>query len=128
VNGRQPGKRTGCVPGFEWLQKVEGYATFFGGLKPPGRLFMLALAGPTELVEVGMEGQNPVLKASCQSSQGIAVPAIRIESVVKSLGPERGFFNTGLDGAGKQVTVNICSTDFSPALRLLGERITAVGP
>jgi hypothetical protein len=125
--GRQPGVRTGCVPGLDWLQRVEDYVTFFQSLKAPGRTFLAAIAGPTDLVEVGVEGGNPVLKPSCQSANGVAVPAIRIQSLVSAFGP-RGLFNRGLDPAGKEVSLNICATDYTPALRLLGARINAVGP
>ena len=51
------------------------------------RVFFAAIAGPTEPVDVGRDGNNPVLKASCQSANGIAVPAIRIRAVVESLNP-----------------------------------------
>jgi hypothetical protein len=127
-NGRQKGPRTGCVPALDWLQNVAEYGTFFRSLKAPGRVFMLAIAGPTQPVDVGLEGANPVLESSCQSANGGGAPAIRIASVVNSFSIERGFFNRGLDSSGAQIDVNICSNDFGPALQLLGERITAAGP
>jgi len=125
-NGRQPGVRHNCVPGFDWLFKVEDYQKFFAGLKPPGRVILFAIAGPTEPFEVGTEGPNPVLKPSCQSSMGFAVPAVRLASLVKSFG-DTGHFNKGLnnDTPPKPIEVNICSTDFTPAMKLLGEVIVA---
>jgi hypothetical protein len=123
-NGRQPGVRKGCVPGFDWLEKIETYATEFAALKPPGRVITFAIAGPTEPFEVGQEGSNPVLKASCQSSNGIAVPGVRMEAMIKTFG-ERGHFNKGIDDQGRPVEVNICSTNFGPAMKLLGEVLVA---
>lgn len=123
-NGRQPGIRKGCVPGFDWLEKIETYSTEFAALKAPGRVIMFAIAGPVEPFEVGVEGANPVLKASCQSTNGIAVPAVRIKALVNAFG-ERGHFNKGIDAGGKSVEVNSCSADYSPAMRLLGEVIVA---
>ncbi len=116
-NGRQPGVRHSCVPGFDWLFKVEEYQQFFASLKPAGRVVLFALAGPTSPVEVGIEGQNPVLKAACQSTDAYAVPAIRIATVVQSFGAN-GLFNPG---------TNVCSPDYAPALRALGERLVAIG-
>jgi hypothetical protein len=124
-NGRQAGIRNNCVPGFDWLVKIDVYTAFFSKIKPPGRVILFAIAGPTDKFEVGIEGSNPILKPTCQSINGTAVPAIRVQSLVKSkvmtdLG-HKGYFNEGSGGKA----VNICSTDFSPALELLGEVIVA---
>jgi hypothetical protein len=121
--GRQPGPRNNCVPGLDYLYSVDAYTEFFRGLKPPGRVLLFALAGPTQPVEVGLDGVNPTLKASCNSPNGMGVPAIRMATVVKSFG-EQGHFNEGLIG-DKKVEVNICASDFTPALQLLGEVIVA---
>jgi hypothetical protein len=133
-DGRQPGPRKNCAPGFDWLYKAtptqnqnadQDYGAFFAGLKKAaGRVIMFAIAGPPEPFEVGLGGQNPELKPSCQSQNGTAVPALRIQAVVNSFGEERGHFNKGLDDAGR-VDVNICATDFGPAMKLLGEVIVA---
>jgi hypothetical protein len=120
--GRQPGVRKGCAPGHDWLEPVETYARELAALKPPGRVFTFAIAGPTEPFEVGVEGQNPVLKASCQSIKGTAVPAVRIEALIKAFG-ERGHFNDGIDNAGKAVAVNSCSNDFSPAMKRIADSL-----
>ena len=117
------GTRTSCKPAFDYLFKVDEYKKFFGGLKPPGRLLMTAVAGPTSKVEVGMNGNNPLLKPSCQSAQGKGVPAIRIKALMDGLG-DSGYFNEGLDSAKNKVPVNICSSDFGPALRHVGEMVT----
>jgi hypothetical protein len=126
INDRtKVGPRKNCKPAYDWLYKVDDYVQFFKGLKPPGRVLMFAIAGPTDMVEVGMDGGNPVLRPSCQTSMGRGAPAIRIKALVDGFGKD-GFFNRGTDPSLKyDVPVNICSQDYSPALRLLGRRVTA---
>jgi hypothetical protein len=126
INDRtKPGPRKNCQPAYDWLYKVEDYVNFFKGLKPPGRVLMFAIAGPTDIVEVGMDAQNPTLRPSCQTSMGRAAPAIRIKTLIDGFGKD-GFFNKGTDQSLQQdVPVNICSQDYSPALRLLGRKIVA---
>ncbi len=119
--GRQPGPRKNCQPGQDWLYKVEDYARFFSEIKSPGRVIMSAISGPVEPFEVGLEDGKPNLKPSCQSPTGFAVPAVRIQALVEhplleQLG-HRGFFNP----AG----ITICSPDFGPAMKHLGEVIVA---
>jgi hypothetical protein len=119
------GARTNCKPAFNWLYKVEDYITFFKGLKQPGRVHLFAIAGPTDKVEVGLDGQNPTLRPSCQSATGKAVPGVRLEALVKGLGV-RGHFNAGVDTTfSKAMPVDICSSDYSPALRLVGKVLTS---
>jgi len=126
INDRtKPGPRKNCKPAYDWLYKVDAYVNFFKGLKPPGRVLMFAIAGPTDKVEVGMDAQNPVLRPSCQTSMGRAAPAIRIKTLIDGFG-DKGFFNKGTDFSLEQdIDVNICSPDYSPALRLLGRVIVA---
>jgi hypothetical protein len=131
---RQPGTKHNCVPGYDWLVKVDDYATFFSNMKPPGRVILFAIAGPATVggnIDIGLEGSNPKLKATCQSINGSGDPAIRLRSVVESkimsdLG-HKGYFNQGVDDNNppNKVAVNICSGDFSPALKLLGQEIVA---
>jgi hypothetical protein len=124
INDREkPGPRKSCAPAYDWLYKVKDYETFFKGLKPPGRVMMAAIAGPDAPVEVGVDANNPTLKPSCQSANGMAVPAIRIKALMDSLGAF-GHFNTGTDASGKPVSVDICSPDFSPALSHIGKLVT----
>ena len=124
INDRtKVGPRQGCQPDFDWLFKVDDYRTFFQGLRPPGRVMLAAIAGPDQPVEVGLDAQNPVLRPSCQSSNGMAVPAIRIKALMDAFGP-LGYFNKGRDASGKEIDVDICSSDFSPALSLLGDMVT----
>ncbi|MCA9664490.1 MAG: VWA domain-containing protein [Myxococcales bacterium] len=111
INDRnQIGPRQGCVPAQDWLYNVQTYVQFFKSLKNPGRVVVAAIAGPTDRVEIGKDGNNPVLKASCTSAAGNAVPGIRIRAVVDE-------FQT--DG---QYT-SICEANFGPALEAIGKKI-----
>jgi hypothetical protein len=125
INDRtKPGPRKSCKPAYDWLYSIDDYVKFFKGLKPPGRVMLFAVAGPTDKVEVGLDAQNPTLRPSCQTSMGRGVPAIRIKALVDGLGKD-GTFNRGTDTSFAQdVAVNICSPDYSPALRLLGRKLT----
>jgi hypothetical protein len=124
INDRtEPGPRENCVPSGDWLYKVDEYVSFFRGIKPLDWVIMFAIAGPTDNVEVSLDGRNPTLKPSCQTSIGKAVPAIRIKSLVDAFG-RQGHFNEGTDPSYTQkLDVNICSPDYSPALRLMGKVI-----
>ena len=141
---RQPGVKTNCVPGLDWLQPVQRYTDFFSTLKPPGRTILFAIAAPTwPTFEVILDAQNPKLKASCQNSyMGDSLsgdPALRLAAVVKSFGTQ-GHYNEGINGSGQLITeetcskakandpdacLHICMTDFTPALKLLGQLIVA---
>jgi len=129
-NGRQPGVRHKCQPGFEWLHKVEEYAGFFARLKPPGRVVPLTLAGPVEPFEVGTESDGrPLLLPSCKSaSGGAAVPGVRLAALTNALQP--GLFNEGVtDGTPpERVEVSVCSSDYGPAFRLLAQQLLAQLP
>ena len=96
------------------------YVQFFSGLKPPGRVIVFAVVGPSDKVEVGMNGMQPMLLPSCKSSMGMATPAIRINAVVDGVRAtgNRGYFNEGDSGP-----VTICSADFGPAMRKLAQVI-----
>jgi hypothetical protein len=121
------GPRQACKPAYDWLQDYEGYVTFFSSLKPSGRLMLFAIAGPTDLVEVSVQNGMPALKPSCQSTMGKAHPALRLEAVMQGVDKtaNQGFFNQGLDSSyTKPEPVNICSADFSPALRHIGRTIS----
>jgi hypothetical protein len=126
INDREKtGPRKGCKPAHDWLHSIDEYTQFFKGLKPPGRVMLFAIAGPTDTVEVGFDAQNPVLRPSCQTSMGRGVPAIRIKALIDGFGKD-GSFNRGTDPSLTQdVPVNICSQDYSPALRLLGRKLVS---
>jgi hypothetical protein len=113
--GRQPGPRTNCRPAYDWLRKVQTYVDDFKALKP-GRTMLFVIAGPTEPFAIGQEGPNPILKASCQSADGGAAPAVRLKAVADGLGKD-GHFNP----AG----VSICSSDFGPAMQAIGDKIVS---
>jgi len=124
INDRtQIGPRQSCQPDYDWLHKVDDYSKYFLGLKPAGRMVLAAIAGPDQPVAVGVDGPNPTLQPSCQSAQGKAAPAIRIKALTDAMG-SAGYFNTGKDGSGASTPVNICSSDFSPALSFLGDLLT----
>ena len=100
INDRNTvGPRTNCVPAFDWLYKVNDYIDFFRKLNRP--LALAAIAGPLDPVFVGKDGTYPVLKPSCQTQDGFAVPAIRINAVVQAFGG---------------VTGSICNPTFAPTL------------
>lgn len=114
INGRdKPGLRKDCKPAHDWLHQVESYVSFFKGLKPPGRVMVSTLAGPTNLVKVLGGGASAELGESCRyGQQGKADPAIRLKSFVDGFG-DKGQFST------------ICTGDFGPALKRLGDLIVA---
>jgi hypothetical protein len=109
-NGREPGPRKNCQPGFDWLYQTDDYVSFLKSLAPPARVYFGTIAGSTEPFEVGTEGGNPVLKPSCQSAQGTAVPAVRLKAVVDGLAP-----NSSFDG--------VCTSGFWATLPAMGSRI-----
>ena len=141
------GPRKNCVPGGKYLYKVNDLISFFKNLKKtvdgkpdPARVVMSAVAGPTDRVEVGVDGKNPTLKPSCQTAQGFAVPAIRIKALVREFAKDLSAkeiadikahkTNTPywVDKTGKWREENfstICSSDYSPAMQRLGQRISA---
>jgi hypothetical protein len=95
------GPRTNCKPAFSWLYKIDEYVSFFKGLKQPGRLILLAIAGPADKVEVALENQQPTLQPSCQTTAGKGRPAVRIKALLDGINRtgNKGFFNQGLDAA-----------------------------
>ena len=72
--------------------------------------FSPGLAGPTDRVEVGKDGPNPVLKASCTSAAGNAVPALRIRAVTDAFGSDGQY-------------TSICEANFGPAIEAVGKKI-----
>ena len=105
------GPRTNCVPSKSKLMNgVSDYVGFLKKLRPGGEIIVSAITGPADKVEVGLSGSNPTLKPSCQTAAGMAVPAVRLSSLVKSFG-KRGSLTS------------ICSSDFSPALSKLGDLV-----
>ena len=148
------GARKNCVPGGQYLHQVKNFIDFFKNLKKlpdkdattgkckgkanPDRVIMAAIAGPTEPVEVGVQGSYPTLKPSCSSSQGFAVPGVRINALVHAFAKELTVQEISdikakkrnipyfVDTAGKwreQNYTSVCASDFSDSLKRLGERI-----
>jgi hypothetical protein len=87
---------------------VSRYVDQLKKLKP--QVLVSAVTGPAEPVQVGVNGQNPELKASCQSPLGTAVPAIRLKSFIDAFG-KQGSWNS------------ICDGDFSSALESLAQAV-----
>jgi hypothetical protein len=87
--GRAPGPRTGCRPAEPGLlHGLSRYADFLAGLKTSAfDLFFAVVAGPSDPVEVKLDGDSPILAESCSSSLGSAAPAVRLEAVVNALNP-----------------------------------------
>lgn len=118
---RMPGTRRNCVPAGDWLYAVDDYIRFFTQLKGArDRVLMAALAGPISPVRVGTSSNDqPTLQPSCQTSNGFAVPAIRLKKVVDAF---RGDFSSICSGGSSTGTSTL---DFGPALAQLGKRIVA---
>ncbi len=119
------GTKTGCAPSGTWLKSVASYVSFFQGLKPAGKVFLAAIAGPTSPVTVGVSGSNLELKSSCMSVVGTAVPALRIQTVLDGVtsNGDTGLFNLGIDAQNKPLPVNICAADYAPVMKLLGLKL-----
>ena len=98
VNDRNKvGPRKNCTPAYDWLRKTQDYVDFFKTLKPAGNVLAVAIAGPTEPVRVGKDGNNPVLLHSCQNgASGFADPGIRIKQFVDGFPESHRAFNDGL--------------------------------
>jgi len=114
------GPRKDCKPLMsKYLTPVEEYINFFKGLKPAGWIILSAMAGPTDLIEVGASDGEPKLEHSCKTADGGGDPAIRLRAVVEAF-KDNGFFNPG--------NVDICSADFGPALAVIGKRLWEILP
>jgi len=113
INDRnQAGPRKNCVPAdsASWLHPITGYDAFFKGLKQPGWVVLGAITGPGQPVAVGKDGPNPMLEPSCNTvGAGSAVPAIRIQSLVKHFWGHMG---------------NICDADYAPTLKAIGALVS----
>ncbi len=107
INDRtQTGVRSNCVPEGKYLYPISRYVDKIKKLK--SQILVSAITGPTNRVEVGLGSEGyPQLKPSCQSDNGKADPAIRVQSFVDAFG-SRGTMH------------NICDSDFGPAMDKLG--------
>jgi hypothetical protein len=116
VNGRFIGPRKDCIPnpasGAPLLQNPAHIVEHLRRLKGGSPVFFALIAGPSTPVVVGLEGQNPVLRPSCQTGTGVAVPPIRLQSVVDAFAPRSSFDS-------------ICTSDLSPTLRAVAKKIVA---
>jgi hypothetical protein len=128
---RKPGVRQGCTPdsASPYLHAVTGpksYETFFKGLKPTGRVLLSAITGPPTPVEVKTKSEPstastyPNLQPSCTldpnpESYKDAFPSIRISALLNSFKAQAGDVPGSL--------TSICTDDFGPALREVGQKI-----
>ncbi|MEK6606401.1 MAG: hypothetical protein AABZ30_01960 [Myxococcota bacterium] len=104
-----------------WFYPPSRYINFFQNLKAPGQLLVGAISAPFDpdnsVVLTQLDGQNnPTLVPSCGTGQ-TASPAIRIRAVVDGLGKD------GIFAPDSPINADICSPDYSPALRELRNRI-----
>ncbi|MCA9665120.1 MAG: VWA domain-containing protein [Myxococcales bacterium] len=104
------GPRFNCVPTSSWLFGVKRYTDAFRSAAGGQRLYVAVIGGPTDRVEVGRDGTNPVLKASCTSAAGNAVPGLRLKAVTDALAPSSQY-------------TSICEQSFGPALVKLGNSL-----
>lgn len=127
---RLPGVRQNCAPDptSPYLHVVTGpksYETFFKGLKPTGRILLSAIAGPPTPVEVKLVAETgetpyPEIQPSCalggdRTTSNVAFPAIRMAALLNSFKAQAG----DVPGA----LTPICTDDFRPALREVGQKI-----
>ncbi|MCA9671806.1 MAG: hypothetical protein KC503_39675 [Myxococcales bacterium] len=107
------GPRYGCVPSGDYLFGVADLAKRLAELKPKGQVVVAAIAGPTGRVEVGKDGDNPVLKPGCSSSHGTSVPAVRLEALVNAFAPNSYFASS-------------CDPNYPKLLYPIGKKIKQV--
>ncbi len=100
------------------LYPIQRYRDLLLGLKEPGRIVVMALAGPVTMnnqgvsVMVGLdEYSQPELQTSCSSERGGAVPAIRLHSFVQ-------YFNGGADM--DTAYRSICDSEYNQTAETLG--------
>jgi hypothetical protein len=122
------GTRTNCMPAHDWLHRIEDYAVFFGKLKPPGRMLVSVVSGPTDTVAVGMDNMNPTLRPSCNTGFGQGTPAIRLAALATAINKssDKAYFNQGVKYPYQTVPVTICDGDHSPAVGWPGQRIVTM--
>jgi hypothetical protein len=116
------GAKTGCKPGGTTLFPPAAYISFFSGLKPKGKVLLAALAGPTSFLKVTTEGSSLMVEPTCQTTNGAAAPALRLEAVITGLAGG-SFFNAGIDASEAPVSLNVCNLELDPALRFLAKKI-----
>lgn len=110
---RVEGSRQNCKPrsNSPYMHEVGAYASFLQGLKGAGgRLIFSAIAGVGPIT-VGSNNGEPEIESACTISTGSAVSAVRISGLADML--------------GMPAVQNICNNDFSAALTIFGENVSA---
>jgi hypothetical protein len=112
-NPRIVGTKSNCVPrdSSQYMYKVNSYVQFLNTLKPANWLVVSRIGGPTTPVVVGTNGNgNPQLQPSCTSTNGAAVPPIRLSSFVGSFGnTHEGNICGGISAALGQIATQIAT-------------------
>ena len=85
------GPRVNCRPTGKYLQDVDQFITKLKASRGKDRVFFAVIGGSADRVEVGFSGSNPMLKPSCQTAMGFAVPAVRLSYIVDQLKPASSF-------------------------------------
>jgi hypothetical protein len=114
------GARTSCKPREDsaYLYPVQRYIDFLKALKPDPRMLVVAdIGGPATPFTIGPDTYEnmptqPALQASCMSSNGYAVPAVRRAALAAAF-------------PGRSSVSTICSTDFSDAESTFAQQLTA---
>lgn len=113
---------TGCVSNEKGpLTPVAEFVRFFKSLKPnPDDVIVAAITGPVtpyavELRTVrnrdtGVVQSEPRVVPSCTSSNGSAVPAVRLQQFIEAFG-------------ANGTTESLCEGDFRPAMARIGDKI-----
>ena len=92
------GARTACKPltGGGMMLEPAKVVSELNNLRT-GRLFLSVIAGNADKVAVQMKGSYPSLASSCQSSNSLAFPAVRLKAVTDALAPASSFDTICLD-------------------------------
>ena len=110
---RAPGVRTNCRPRPDspYLIEVERYAEFLRGLKDdPDRLFVAAIIGDSDRVEVIADGTRAGLAPGCTGGLGEAAPGIRLGGLIDAF-------------TGHSHRETICTGDLGAALAAIGDSL-----
>ncbi|MBK9036620.1 MAG: hypothetical protein IPL61_36120 [Myxococcales bacterium] len=114
---RAPGVRTGCVARTDspYLVEIEQYAAFLRDLKDdPDQLFVAAIIGDDDHVEVIPDGNRAALAPGCTGGLGAAAPGIRLGGFLDAVGT-----------ASHRET--ICTGDLSSALAGIIDSLPPLG-
>jgi hypothetical protein len=106
INDRtQPGPRSNCVPQQGgYLLGVDAFVSQLTAGRGAEAVFVAVISGPTDVVQVALEANNPTLKPACQTAATSAMPGIRLEAVTEKLAPNSSFDNICVGDLGTTLT------------------------